>query len=145
MWTIPWIKLSWHFCSMWDKHGWIHWYWQFLCEEYLPLIWKDCFSYRYTCSLCEVRTSFHTGLISRKLCGFLFMFLTVFFFHSVSLLFPLPITSFAFMKRFWCYLYLIHLLDSVKIFLTQMALLRRLPFLLGYLTVTLLVLFLFWI
>ena len=26
------IKLSWHSCSMWDKLGWINWFWQFLCE-----------------------------------------------------------------------------------------------------------------
>ena len=41
MWIFPWIKLSWHFGSTWDKLGWLNWFWQFLCEGYLPLIRKD--------------------------------------------------------------------------------------------------------
>ena len=32
MWTFPWNKLSWHFCTMWDKLGWLNWSWRFLCE-----------------------------------------------------------------------------------------------------------------
>ena len=30
MWIFPWIKLSWHSCSMWDKLGWFNWFCQFL-------------------------------------------------------------------------------------------------------------------
>ena len=30
---IPWIKLSWHSCSRWDKRGWLNWFRQFLYEE----------------------------------------------------------------------------------------------------------------
>ena len=33
MWIFHWTKLSRHFCSMWDKLGWFHWFWQFLCER----------------------------------------------------------------------------------------------------------------
>ena len=33
MWISSWIKLSWHSFSVWDKLGWINWFWQFLCEE----------------------------------------------------------------------------------------------------------------
>ena len=33
LWVFPWIKLSWHSCSMWDKPGWLNWFWQFLCER----------------------------------------------------------------------------------------------------------------
>ena len=33
VWIFPWIKLSWHSCSMWDKLGWLNWFWQFLCER----------------------------------------------------------------------------------------------------------------
>ena len=40
MWIFPWIKLSWHSCSMWDKLGWLNWFWQFLCDG-LSLIQKD--------------------------------------------------------------------------------------------------------
>ena len=32
MWIFPWIKLSWHSCSMWEKLGWLSRFWQFLCE-----------------------------------------------------------------------------------------------------------------
>ena len=28
----PWVKLSWHFCSVWDKPRWLNWFKQFLCE-----------------------------------------------------------------------------------------------------------------
>ena len=82
------LKLSWHCCSMWDKLGWLKWFWQFFCKGigYLPLIWKDSyFSYAWSCSLCERWTSFCTGLISRKLCGFLCFQLALL--HSVSYFF----------------------------------------------------------
>ena len=42
----PWIKLCWSSCSMWDKLGWLNWFWQILCKVYLPLIWKDSITHR---------------------------------------------------------------------------------------------------
>ena len=33
MWIFPWIKLSWHSCSLWDKLRWPNWF---------QLIPKDC-------------------------------------------------------------------------------------------------------
>ena len=56
------------------------------------LIRKDSITHAWSCSLCERRTSFCTGLFSRKLCGFLLMFSTGFTSRSVLLLFPLSIT-----------------------------------------------------
>ena len=47
------------------------------------------YSFAWSCTLCERRTSFCAGLISRKLCGFLLMSLTSFTSLSVLLLFPL--------------------------------------------------------
>ena len=41
MWIFPWIKLSWHSCSVWDKHGWLSWFWQFLCEGLSSFNLKD--------------------------------------------------------------------------------------------------------
>ena len=35
----PWIKLSWHSCSMWDKRRWLN-FGNFSVSCYLPLIWK---------------------------------------------------------------------------------------------------------
>ena len=32
LWIFPWIKLSWHSCCVWDKLGWLNWFWQFLCK-----------------------------------------------------------------------------------------------------------------
>ena len=58
------------------------------------------YSYAWSCSLCEGRSSFCTGLISRKLCGFLFMFSIGFTSLSVLLLFPLSITIFVVMHGF---------------------------------------------
>ena len=68
----PWIKLSWHSCSLWDTLSWINWFWQFLCEGLSSFNAKRFYySYAWSCSLCERRTSFCTGLITRKLCRFL--------------------------------------------------------------------------
>ena len=88
MWIFPWIKLSWHSCFMWDKVGWLKWFWQFLPERLSSFNPKGfCYSYSWSCSLCEGRTSSCTGLTSRKLCRFLFMFWTGFTsFHVLLLL-----------------------------------------------------------
>ena len=105
MWIFHWIKLSWHSCFMWEKLGWLNWFWQFLCEGLSSFNSKGLYySYTWSCSSCEQRASFCMGLISRKLCRFLHMFLTDFTLFSVLLLFPLLITFFAFMHSFWCYL-----------------------------------------
>ena len=45
---------TWH--SMWDKLGWLNWFWQYLCKG-LTFI----YSYTWYCSLCEGRTSFCKG------------------------------------------------------------------------------------
>ena len=37
-WIFPWIKLSWHSCSIWEKLELFNWFWQFFN---LFLIWKD--------------------------------------------------------------------------------------------------------
>ena len=42
LWIFPWIKLSWHSCSLWGRPEWLNWFWQCLCEGYLPLNRKDC-------------------------------------------------------------------------------------------------------
>ena len=73
MLIFPWIKLSWHSCSMWDKPEWLNWFWQFLYERlssFDSLIWKNSWSH----SLCEGRTSLCTGLINRKLCTLIYVF-----------------------------------------------------------------------
>ena len=78
MWFFPWIKLSWHSCKS-KNLGWINWFCQLLCD------WLSSFnpkwfyySYAWSCSLCEGRTLFCTGFISRKFCRFLLMFLSGF-------------------------------------------------------------------
>ena len=68
LWIFPWIKLSWNYCSLWDKHGWLNCFWQFLCEGLSSFNPKGFYySYEWTCSLYEDRTSFYMRLISRKL------------------------------------------------------------------------------
>ena len=58
----------WHFCSMWDKLWWLIWFWQFLSERLSSLNLKRLYySYAWSCSLCERRTFFCKGLVSRKL------------------------------------------------------------------------------
>ena len=62
---------------------------------YLPLIRKDSSTHMHGLAI-----SFGTGLIPRKLCGFLLMFLICFTSLSVLLLFPLSITFFLIMHGF---------------------------------------------
>ena len=31
--NIDMFRLSWHSCSVWDKPGWLNWFWEFLCER----------------------------------------------------------------------------------------------------------------
>ena len=58
MWIFPWVKLSWHSYSIWDKLGWLNW---FLCEGLSSFDPKELsYSYGWSCSLCEERTSFCT-------------------------------------------------------------------------------------
>ena len=59
-----------------------------------------CYSYTWSCSFCEGRAFFCTGLISRKICGFLLMCPTGFAIFSVLHLFPISITFFLFMNHF---------------------------------------------
>ena len=72
-------------------------------RSYLPLIQKDYYSYAWSCSLCERRTSICTGRISRKHCRFLLVFSTSFTSLSVLLLFPISITLFMVMHSFLFY------------------------------------------
>ena len=99
--SFPWIKISWNSCYVWNKLGWLNWFCQFLCERLSSFNPKG-FRYWYTWprSLCEGRTSFSTGRISRKLCRFLLMFSTGFTSLSVLLLFPLSIIFFIFLHSF---------------------------------------------
>ena len=72
----------------------------FSVRGYLHLIRKDSSTYMHGLAVCEGRSSFCTGLISRKLCRFLLMFSTCFTSLSVLLLFPLSITFFLIMHGF---------------------------------------------
>ena len=88
------ILPNWHSCSMWNKVGWLNWFWQLLWKG---LYWFNpkgfCYSYKWSCTLFEERISVCKGLISKKLCKFLFM--TVFT-YSVSYFFffyQLPFSS----------------------------------------------------
>ena len=94
MGIFPWIKLIWHSpCSVLNKLGWLNWFWKFLCEGLSSFNPKRFhYPYAWSSTLCERRTSFWTGLISRKLSWFLLMFwtsftslcLTSFFYRSPS-------------------------------------------------------------
>ena len=97
-------KLPWNSCSMLDKCRWLNWVWKFLAKEQSSFNPKEyCYWHGWSCSLSEGRTSLYTGLISRKLCGFIFMFSSGFISFSVLLLYLLSIIFFVFMQGFWCY------------------------------------------
>ena len=90
-----------HSDSMWDKLGWLNWFWQLLCNRLSSLNLKGfCYSYAWSCSLCEGRISFSAGLNSRNIHKFLLMFSAGFTSLSILLLFPLSNTFFIFMNGF---------------------------------------------
>ena len=88
--------------SLYMRQTWMTQLTQAICREGLSSFNPKgfCYSYAWSCSLCEGRTSFCTGLISRKLCGFLFIFSVSFTSFGVLLLFPLSITVFVFLHGF---------------------------------------------
>ena len=58
-----------------DKLGWLNWFRQFLFGGLFYFSLKGfCYSYAWSCSLCERASSFCTRGISRKLCRFLLIF-----------------------------------------------------------------------
>ena len=68
MWIFLWIKFSWYSYIIWNNLSWHNWIWLFIpliWRDYLPLFWRDSVTHM------QGRTSFCTGLISRKLCWFL--------------------------------------------------------------------------
>ena len=102
MWTFPSIKLSWHSCFIWEKLERLNWFWQFLCEGYLPSIGKDSITHMHglTWLTCVERSSFCTELISRK-------------FADSHLRFPHGFTSLSVLLLFF---YWSHSLSSCMIF-----------------------------
>ena len=81
---------------MWDKLGWLNWFWQFLCGELSSFYPRGfCYSYAYMhiwfYRFCKRVTCFCTRLIFRKHLELLFMFSTGFI---QFLLFYLPVTFF---------------------------------------------------
>ena len=90
--------------------SWTHslpfWFWPIFNSlkigvDFIFIMKGFCYSYACSCSLCEGRTSVCTGLISRKLCIFLLMFLAGFTSFIVILVFPLLVTFFVFIHSFW--------------------------------------------
>ena len=79
-WIFPWIKISWHCCSTWDKLRWLNWFWQFLCDVLSSSNLKRILL--LICIILEGKTSFCTGLISSKLRRF-FLTLWLALLHSV--------------------------------------------------------------
>ena len=81
MWIFTWIKLSWNSWSVWEKLVWPSWFLQSLCEGISSFNPKElCYSYAWSCRLCERKTSFCTGHVARKHCGFFFFVFEWFYF-----------------------------------------------------------------
>ena len=79
---------SWHFCCIWDKLGWLNWFWEFLCGWSSSFNLKRfCYSYVWSCSLCKGKTSF----LDSYLCFWMALIHSVsyFFFHYGSSSFSL--------------------------------------------------------
>ena len=78
----------------------------FSMRVYLPLTWKDSLTHIHGFAVyVKERFPFFTGLISRKLWGFLLMFLTSFTLLSILILFLVSITFFVVMHGFrFCFI-----------------------------------------
>ena len=62
IWIFHWIKLSWHSCSVWDKLGWLDWFWQFICQGLSSCNIRGNlkgFFYSYTWSCCLLHYMFY--------------------------------------------------------------------------------------
>ena len=89
LWIFPSIKLYWNSCSVWDKPGWLNWFGQFLCEGLSSFNPKRLYySYAWSCSLYERRTSFCTGL-SLENSGDSYLCFRLALLHSISYFFSL--------------------------------------------------------
>ena len=96
------VNLSRHSYFMWDKLGSGNF--SVRLSSFNPI--GFCYSYAWSSSLYEGRSSFCMRLISRKLYKFLLIFLTGFTSLSALLLFPLSITFFVFSSiNYLLYLY----------------------------------------
>ena len=84
--SFPWIKFFWHSCCMWGKLGWLNWFWQFLCER-LSLFnpKRICYTYAWSCSLCEGSTSFAWDSLENSVDSYLFCWLALL--HSMCYFF----------------------------------------------------------
>ena len=83
LWISPWVKLSWHSCSMWDKPRWLNWFWQFLYEG-LSLIWKDSATHMHGLTVYVKEGLPFAWNLSLENCRFLLMFSTGFTSLSVN-------------------------------------------------------------
>ena len=170
MWIFPWIELSWHSCSMWDKLVWLNWFDNFSVRGCLPLIGKDFITHMHGLAVyvkeglpfaqdLSIENSVYSYLcfqlvLLHSVSYFFFLFQSPYLYVQFLMLFYLT-----YMRLSWFVLgnfniiiktgqpilvELIHLVNSALLFLSQMILLRWLTFLLRFLTVSLAVL-LFWI
>ena len=102
-WIFRWIKLYWHSCSMWDRPGWLNWFWQHLSEVIFLNLKGVQETHMHGFTIHVKDFFFCTGLISKKLCRFFIMFSTAFTSLSVLNIFPQSITFFVFVHGFWFY------------------------------------------
>ena len=101
MWIFPWIKLSWHICSMWDKLGWLIDSDNFSVRGYLTLVRKDSITHMHGLAVyLKERLSFAQDLSLENSADSYLCFWPALL-HSALLLFPLLITFFVFMHGFW--------------------------------------------
>ena len=101
MWIFPWIKLSWHICSMWDKLGWLIDSDNFSVRGYLTLVRKDSITHMHGLAVyLKERLSFAQDLSLENSADSYLCFWPPLL-HSALLLFPLLITFFVFMHGFW--------------------------------------------
>ena len=88
-------KLSWHTCSVWNKIGWLNWFWLYfsVISQGLSSInpkWVYC-SYAWSCSLCEGRSSFYMVSQENSVDSYVFDWCT---WLSAFFLFPQSTTFF---------------------------------------------------
>ena len=101
MWIFPWIKLSWHICSMWGKLGWLIDSDNFSVRGYLTLVRKDSITHMHGLAVyLKERLSFAQDLSLENSADSYLCFWPALL-HSALLLFPLLITFFVFMHGFW--------------------------------------------
>ena len=88
------VSNFWHSCPLWDKLGWLNWFWQFLCEGLSSFNPKDSIIHVHGLAVYVKGGHPFAQNLSLENSADCYLCFRLALLHSVLLLFPLLITFF---------------------------------------------------